>query len=251
MGKIQTRHGQLYYTTTGTGSPLVLIHGNSYTSATQERLARLFADEHEVFSIDLLGHGQSARPDNLFRLNYFVMQGEALADLLYALFPTTSVAIFGMSAGGITALNAICEQADRIAALILDGVFHQVSAATVAAHRQSVATMSRTWDSYMRKQHGAEWWPQLRSGIEQTIAHLEVAGTIVTPCLDCVRVPALILQGGRDPFVPDEQSHAIVAKISGARFIYDAEAGHLLAWKDPVAFRETARAFLREIGYTA
>lgn len=249
MSEIITRHGAMYYTTVGTGAPLVLIHGNTYSAATQERLAALFSDEHSVYSVDLMGHGNSARPANLFSTSYFTIQGEALADLLAALFPHTAVAVFGMSAGGISALNAICAQPSRIATLILDGVFMEVSPETVAAHHESTRTMSRTWHRYMRAQHGEDWWPQLNAGVESAIEQMEAAGTVVTPCIDDIRVPTLIFQGGKDPFVPDEQAHAVAEAIPNARLIYDPNAGHLLAWKDPAAFRETVRGFLHEIGY--
>lgn len=236
----------MYYTTVGAGEPLVLIHGNTYTAATQERLARRFADTHVVYSLDLLGHGHSARPEGLFSLDYFTLQGEALADLLDELFPYSSVPVFGMSAGGVSALNAICIYPARFAALILDGAFYQVSAATVAAHEHSRTTMSPTWERFLRGQHGDDWWPQLRAGVDQAIAMLAASGHVVAPCLAAIRVPVLIFQGGTDPFVPDEQAQTLLTHIEGAQMVYDAEAGHLLAWKDPAAFREQVRDFLRQ-----
>ena len=84
MNFVQTRHGALHYLEIGSGAPLVLLHGNTYGAVTQERLAARFADEHRVISVDLLGHGQSARPENLFTTRYFAMQGEAIADLSQA-----------------------------------------------------------------------------------------------------------------------------------------------------------------------
>jgi pimeloyl-ACP methyl ester carboxylesterase len=157
------------------------------------------------------------------------------------------VAVFGMSAGGISALNAVCEQPARVAALILDGVFAQVSAATVTAHQQSRATISPTWERFMHQQHGADWWPQLQDGVDSAIGQLAASETPLIPCLDYINVPTLIFQGGRDPFVPDTQAYAVADHISGAQLHYDPEAGHLLAWKDSVAFREMVRSFLRPL----
>lgn len=246
MTYVVTRYGAQYYTTLGSGRPLLLIHGNTYSAATQERLAQRFADEHTVYSIDLLGHGRSARPEGLFTTRYFQMQGEALADLLAELF-TSPVPIFGMSAGGITALNAICLCPERIAALVLDGVFMEVSPETLDAHRRSTGSMTATWQRFMRGQHGDDWWPQLNRGVETAIEQLEAKGTIVTPCLEQIRIPTLIFQGGRDAFVPDVQAYAVAEAIPGARVVYDPDAGHLLAWKDPAGFRETVREFLRGV----
>jgi len=247
LNVVPTRHGPLHYLEAGSGAPLVLLHGNTYTAATQARLAARFTDEHRVISVDLLGHGRSARPEGLFTTRYFAMQGEALADLLGALFDAP-VPVFGMSAGGITALNAVCQRPDRVAALILDGVFHQVTTATVDAHHHSAASMSPAWHRYMRLQHGEDWWPRLNAGVEQAIELMAAARTVVAPCLDAIHVPVLVFQGGRDPFVPDAQAQVIVSGIRGARLVYEPEAGHLLAWRNPAAFRERVRRFLHDHG---
>lgn len=247
MNLVETRHGSMHYVTVGHGAPLVLLHGNTYSALTQERLAARFADEHYVVSVDLLGHGRSSRPPDLFSTRYFSMQGEALADLLAALF-THPVPIFGMSAGGISALNAICLRPDRVAALILDGVFRQVTPETVVAHHASTSAMSAPWHRYMAGQHGDDWWPKLNAGIEHAIEQLAETGTIVAPCLQQINVPIILFQGGKDPFVPDSQAYAIVSAVPGARMVYEPEAGHLIAWRNPDAFRERARHFLHEHG---
>jgi pimeloyl-ACP methyl ester carboxylesterase len=225
----------------------VLLHGNTYSAATQERLAQRFADAHTVYSFDLLAHGQSARPEGLFSTAYFAMQGAAIADALGALFDVP-VPLFGMSAGGVSALNAICERPDRVSALVLDGVFRQVAVETVAAHHTSTNTMSPSWDRYQRKMHGEDWWPVLNREVERTIEDLHVAGAVVTPCLEQIAVPTIIFQGGKDDFVPDQQAQAVLLGIRGAKMVYEPEAGHLLAWRNPDAFRERVRRFFEENG---
>lgn len=245
MATVATRHGPLHYLEYGDGEPFVLIHGNTYAAATQERLAKRFADEHRVICPDLLGHGGSARPEGLFSTRYFRMQGEALADMLGALF-AAPVPVFGMSAGGITALNAMCIAPERVAALILDGVFQRVSAETVAAHRNSTATMSPTWHRYMSGQHGADWWPTLNASVERAIEELHAEEVVVAPCLEQISVPTIIFQGGNDPFVPDAQARSVATGIRGAKLVYEAEAGHLVAWRNPDVFRERVRRFLNE-----
>src|SRR5205085_2108332 len=157
-------------------------------------------DEHTVVSVDLLGHGHSAHPPGLFSTRYFRMQGEALADLLAACFPSRRVPVFGMSAGALTALNAACSVPERIAALVLDGVIRYVDEAIVETNRENLTNISREWDKYMRSQHGDDWWPQLRAGALATMEQLHAAGTDLVPCLERIDVPALIFQGGRDRF---------------------------------------------------
>ena len=124
-------------------------------------------------------------------------------------------------AGGITALNAVCLRPDRVAALILDGVFRQVGSATVEAHHKSTAAMSPTWHRYMAGQHGADWWPVLNASVERAVELLAAEQTVVAPCLDKIAVPTLVFQGGKDGFVPDAQARAVVAGIKGAGIVYE------------------------------
>lgn len=246
MSYVTTRHGAVWYDTLGAGRPLALIHGNTMTAASQVRLAQRFAGEYMVYSIDLLGHGRSARPADLFSTRYFAMQGEAVADLLAELFPDERTPIFGMSAGALAALNAACVAPERIAALALDGVIRYVDDAIVQTNQESLDNISREWDKYMRSQHGDDWWPQLRAGARATMEQLADARTDLAPCIERITIPTLIFQGGQDRFCPEPQGRAIAAAMPNARLVYDAEAGHLLAWKDPDAFAATVRAFLRE-----
>lgn len=247
MNLVPTRHGPMHYLEVGAGAPLVLLHGNTYSAHSQERLAARFADEHRVLSVDLLGHGKSARPDGLFTTSYFTMQGEALADLLGALFEAP-VPLFGMSAGGVTALNAVCHRPDLVSALILDGVFDRVAAGTVTAHNQATKAMSPTWHRYMGTQHGEDWWPTLNAGVEHAIELLGASGDLVAPCLEAIAVPSLVFQGGADGFVSNAQAGAVVSGIKQAKMVYLADAGHLIAWHNPQMFRERARQFLHEHG---
>jgi len=247
MNHVPTRYGLMHYFTVGNGPPFVLLHGNTYSATTQVRLAQRFADQFTVYSFDLLGHGGSARPPDLFTPRYFRMQGEAVADALAGLF-RVPVPVFGMSAGGISALNAVCIRPDKIAALILDGVFARVTRATYEAHRQATASMSPSWHRYMATQHGADWWPILNAGVESVIEQLAAQEALVTPCLDQIRVPTIIFHGGKDPFVPDEQARAVAVGIRGARIVYEPEAGHLIAWRNPDAFRARVGRFLAEHG---
>ncbi len=246
MSYVTTRHGAMFYLTVGCGRPLVLLHGNTMTAHSQERLAQRFADAYEVFSIDLLGHGHSAMPEDLFTMDYFTLQGQALADTLETLFPEDTVPVLGMSAGGIAALNAYCEQPCHIAALILDGVFTHVGPETLAAHRARRASITPAWERYMVAQHGAERWPRLRDGLLAVMSQLEADGRNVIPCLEHIRVPVLIFQGGRDPFCPARQCRTVADAIPRAQLIYRDEAGHILAWEDPAFFHETVYKFLQE-----
>ncbi len=65
---IQAGKYQAAYTVTGTGKPLVLLHGFFGNSSTLSQLAEHLQSEFQCFSLELLGFGDSAKP----KINYLI-----------------------------------------------------------------------------------------------------------------------------------------------------------------------------------
>lgn len=69
------RLGNVHYTKTGTGKPLLLIHDLDYASSDVEwdHLISLLKEDYTVYTIDLLGCGRSEKP-NLTYTNFLYVQ---------------------------------------------------------------------------------------------------------------------------------------------------------------------------------
>ncbi len=69
------RLGDIYYTKTGSGKPLLLVHDLDYASsgAEWELLIPLLREHYTVYTLDLLGCGRSEKP-NLTYTNYLYVQ---------------------------------------------------------------------------------------------------------------------------------------------------------------------------------
>lgn len=69
------RHGAIYYTKSGSGSPLLVIH-DLHPAASRQEWAEVISSlskDHTVYAIDLLGCGRSEKP-NIVYSNYLYMQ---------------------------------------------------------------------------------------------------------------------------------------------------------------------------------
>ncbi len=98
--------------------PLILLHGFSQSSATWEKVAANLAEQRHIIAPDLIGHGQSERPND-----ETAYEMGAVIEWLDAL--TTSrgakkVDLLGYSMGGRLALNYACTHPDHIASLVLE-----------------------------------------------------------------------------------------------------------------------------------
>ncbi len=69
------KYGKVYYTKTGAGSPLLLIHDLDASSSAYEwnKVIPALARKHTVYAIDLLGCGRSDKP-NLTYTNFLYVQ---------------------------------------------------------------------------------------------------------------------------------------------------------------------------------
>lgn len=81
-----TAHGQLVYHTSGSGNPLVFLHG-IYPGASSFEWSRVYpqmAENHEVVAIDLIGFGESERPVPALDINAHT---EALVEFFHLVTP--------------------------------------------------------------------------------------------------------------------------------------------------------------------
>jgi pimeloyl-ACP methyl ester carboxylesterase len=69
------RHGNVFYTKSGSGSPVLLIHDTNSASSSIEwsKITKRLRRNHTVYTIDLLGCGLSDKP-NVIYTNYMYVQ---------------------------------------------------------------------------------------------------------------------------------------------------------------------------------
>lgn len=69
------RNEKIFYTKSGNGSPLLLIHDANASSSSEEwsKILRRFEKKHTVYCMDLLGCGRSSKP-NIEYTNYLYTQ---------------------------------------------------------------------------------------------------------------------------------------------------------------------------------
>lgn len=116
-----TYRGQrIAYSEYGSGPrPLILIHGMLLSQRMHEPLARDLAKKgNRVITIDLLGHGLSERPRNMWRysMSFFGEQVVALMDHL----ELDEAVIGGSSLGANTTLEVAAAAPERLRGMVLE-----------------------------------------------------------------------------------------------------------------------------------
>jgi pimeloyl-ACP methyl ester carboxylesterase len=119
-GRFEYGGQELAYATYGDGPRLtVLLHGLLFSGRMHEALARALADRgHRVVTLDLLGHGASDRPTDMWRysMTEFGREVVALLDHLGA----EEAVVMGTSLGANTTLEVASLAPDRLRGMVIE-----------------------------------------------------------------------------------------------------------------------------------
>jgi 3-oxoadipate enol-lactonase len=245
--------GELWAEDTGSGTAVVLIHGDWTDAGIWARLVPLLRDRYRVIRYDLRGFGRSSRPARPFT---------RLGDLRAVLdhFGVQQAVAVGHSGGGGPALGLALQCAERTRAVTLiapgihdypwpedDAYFQEAGRLIAAADQDSLVSLGlRTWApdgvdpaiTAMMRGAVSSWFQ---------IGELEQTDPPGFGLLGTVGAPAVMLLGDREyPMVADV-SRAIAARLSGCKTILVPGADHLLPLREPELVAN-AIAEITEIG---
>lgn len=108
---------KLYYEKTGTGKPIILLHGNGEDHKIFNKTVQILKNHYTVYAIDSRDHGKSGKVNEL---HY-----EDMADDVYDFITFLNLEkpiVYGFSDGGIIALILAVKHQDILSKIIVSGV---------------------------------------------------------------------------------------------------------------------------------
>ncbi len=118
MAYFEYNNKRIYYEESGSGEPLILLHGNTASSKMFESIIKLYSDEYRVISIDFLGHGKSQRLEE-FPLELWFDEAMQTITLINSL-SLKNVNLLGTSGGAWVAINVALERPDLVKKVVAD-----------------------------------------------------------------------------------------------------------------------------------
>ncbi|MCM1286003.1 MAG: alpha/beta hydrolase [Acetobacter sp.] len=109
-------HPKIYYEKTGTGKPLILVHGNKETHKIFDKLIDELKDSFTIYALDSRGHGQS---DRVNEYHYADMADDVLR--LIEEEGIEKPSFFGFSDGGIIGILCAVKSPDKFDKIIIAG----------------------------------------------------------------------------------------------------------------------------------
>lgn len=270
MPRLEVNGLRLHAERTGTGPPVVLLHGFTGSTTTWRRLADRLAPEFEVIAFDIVGHGQSDAPPAVERYEMRRCVDDLVAAL--RLLGLERAAWLGYSMGARTALQIAAHHPDAVDVLVLEGVTPGLAAPEERAAR--VASDEALADRIERDGLEAfvDFWQSIalwdtQDGLSadvvaairaQRMANSEVglanslrgmgtgAQEPLHDRLEAVSVPTLLLTGALD-----QKFTTIAQQMAGAMPNAEqhvvAGAGHAVHLEDPMGFESAVAEFLGRV----
>jgi 3-oxoadipate enol-lactonase len=251
-------HYTVEYREWGEGPPLVLVPGMAGGFELLGPLARILASHYRVISYQLRGE------DNCFELRRPFDLQDLVADLAEFLqwLCLESPTVFGVSFGGILALEFAARYPCRLDRLVVQGVgarFEQgliQQVASTVLNRYPLPADNPFVNQFFNLLFGArqdnealfefvtrQCWQTDQSVMAHRFRLVESFN--MDRKLRRIRVPTLVLAGDRDVLVPPRSLARLCEGLRHARFVRLPNCGHLAFVTRPNLVAEKVDAFLR------
>jgi 2-succinyl-6-hydroxy-2,4-cyclohexadiene-1-carboxylate synthase len=259
-----------YYEITGSGPPVLLLHGFTGSSANWQAHVPALSEQYQVLIVDLPGHGQTDAPDDPAR--YGVEQVAADLIALSARAGAASAHVLGYSMGARLALCMALAYPRFVRSLIMESGspglesveerqarIRQDEALAERIVGDGLAAFVEYWENIPLFASQQRLSPEVRQRLrEQRLRNrpeglansLRGMGTGVQPSLwnrlDEISVPVLLLAGALDTkFVGIAQQ--MYDRMPDARLVIVPGAGHTIHLEAPTVFHAQITEFLSQL----
>lgn len=254
---------QLHVTLQGAGDavPVVLSHALGSDLRMWDALAGELAAERPVLRYDHRGQGASAAPSGPYGMDDLV---DDAARVLRE-WGRGPVVWIGLSLGGMVGQGVAVRHPELLRGVVLANTAAQLTPQGRAAWAERIAMvesqgMAGVADATMERYFSAAFRtarPDIVGAFRRTLLHCDPAG--YAACAHAVRsvdwldrladirMPVLVIAGGKDEGTPPALSQAIAERIAGAELAVLEDAAHISSAEQPQAFAAHVQAFLAGI----
>ncbi|WP_336335108.1 alpha/beta fold hydrolase [Pseudomonas putida] len=256
---------QLHYHDTGTGEPVVFIHGSGPGASGHSN----FKHNYPAFAAaglraivpDLPGYGASDKPETAYTLDFFV---EALLGLLDTL-DIQRCALVGNSLGGAIAIAIALRHPERVARLIVMAPGGLMEKSQYYLQMEGIQRMAAAFASGelrdavgMKRLLGLQLFDPSLIDDDTVAERVAVVAEQPACVLSTMEVPNMAEQIGRlgcpilgfwgmnDKFCPASGAQTMMQACQQIRFVLLSECGHWVMVEHRELFNRECLAFLAE-----
>jgi pimeloyl-ACP methyl ester carboxylesterase len=242
QGYVDHDGARIWYSTYGTGAPVILLHGGlGHSGNWGYQLPALLRSGRRAVLIDSRGHGRSTRDSRPFRYELMASDVLAVMDALQL----RRAAIVGWSDGACTALILGMKAPDRVA-----GVFFFGCNMDPSGTKEFVPTpvIDRCFGRHARDYAQLSATPdQFDAFVAAVSEMMKTQPNYFAADLAEIRVPVVIVQSEYDEFIKPEHADYLARSIPGAELIIMPGVSHFAPLQRPGQFNGVMQAFLEKL----
>jgi valacyclovir hydrolase len=239
---------QLFYREQGSGPLLLILPGNTASSANHSGELAYFGQRYRAVSLDFWGTGQSDRleqwPDNWWEV------GAHDAAALIAHLGDEPAFVMGTSGGAIVALLLAILYPERVRAVIADSIVERFTAASLKRSVAGRAARTPEQVTLWAQAHGEDWQAVVDADSGMLMHFLKkTRGDWAQGRLHQINCPVLLTASLEDSMLPNvcKQLMSMSRQIPNSRSFLTGDGDHPLMWSRPEDFRHVCDYFLRRI----
>lgn len=247
--------GDMKVRVSGTGFPLILLHGYTTTSEFWREQVEELSRSYQVIRPNLPGHGISpAAPTRQYTIDAFVADLEGL----FRHFSLRRAALAGLSMGGVISQHFALRNPELLQALVLvdstshgigqnarpEAVLADIDAVGIEKALQKLSDYSF---SPAAPRPLLEWAEQEVIQTPEFVARAAITSlgeSDTTASLGRITAPTLVIVGELDTVTPVAESRGLSEGIPNSTLVVIENAGHFSMLERPVEFNRALRGFL-------
>lgn len=255
---------EMAYSDTGSGPPLVFIHGYPLNRRMWQSQLEGFKDFHRVVAPDLRGHGESQAPPGPYSMFMFSQDVNALLDYLGI---EDKVVLCGLSMGGYVCFEFFRNYSERLAGLVLTATWagadspekksgRDESASNVL--KNGIAPLADGMLPLLLSPETSQSNPDLTALVSEILNETSVEGAVgalqamrdrpdSTSNLSEINLPTLVIHGADDRIIPYQEAEKMAGQIPQSKLVKVENAGHLPNMEQSKAFNSALQDFLEAI----
>ncbi|TDO24490.1 alpha/beta fold hydrolase [Pedobacter duraquae] len=223
--------GELYYETYGSGTPLLLLHGNGSSLAAFYQQIPVLAKSYQVIAVDTRAQGKSTDKTSApFTYEKFAADMKILLDELQI----KKTALLGWSDGGNTALIMASKYPELVSKVV-----------TVGAVRSPDGVETKLLNKFQADFEREKTKTEPNNNGQRLLKLLLTEPHITESDLKQITVPVLVIAGEKD-IVKPAHTQQIANQIKNGKLLVVKDAGHYVPQEKPVLFNKAVLDFLHQ-----
>ncbi|VAX40435.1 Hydrolase, alpha/beta fold family [hydrothermal vent metagenome] len=261
MKRVKIDEINLNYIDSGTGKPIVFLHGFPMNHTMWESQIEHYCHKYRVIAPDLRGFGKSDVTPQTVTMQQFA---EDLSKFLKALSISEPVILCGFSMGGYIAWQFAKQYPKALAQLILCDTKATADTQAAAAGREQTAQrvlkegptfLAETMSAKLFSETTRNEFPDVITRVKQMIQETSPEGIAaalrgmasrpdMTSFLPEISAPTLLVCGDEDLLTTPREMRSVADAIPNASFALIKEAGHMAPMEMPELVNAAIDRFL-------